>query len=109
MQIRNIIFFLILLGIGGYFFYEARGILFAPSLSILEPLSGATFNTTRIRLLGHTDPHTLVWVDGRSFTSDDAGYFAGIITLDPGYSELGVFVRDRFNNETKKVVKVMVE
>ncbi len=109
MHIRRLIFLLFVLAIGGYFFYEARGILLAPRLLVLEPRSGATFNTTRIHILGRADPRAVVWVDGRSFTADDAGYFEGMITLDPGYSEIGVLVRDRFNRETRKVVKVVIE
>ena len=109
MNIRKIFFFLFILSVVGYFLYEARGILFAPSLAILAPPSGATFNTSRIRLVGRADPQAIVWVDGRSFVADGAGLFGGMITLDPGYNEIGVLVRDRFDNETKRVVKVMIK
>ena len=94
---------------GGYFFYEARGVLFAPSLEIFEPEDNSTLNYTEILIAGRTDPNLNVWVAGKTFQSDEKGIFEGNLTLDPGFNQIGVSVRDRFGNETRKVLKLMVK
>jgi len=109
MNLRNLIFIVLVLAAFGYFFYEAQDVLFAPRLIIYEPENGATLNTTRVGISGLTDPELIVIVNGREIRADDEGMFKDTLTLDPGYSELGFSVRDRFGNETRKVVKIVVE
>ena len=58
---------------------------------------------------GRTMPKTSVWVGGRTFLSNEAGIFEGILPLSPGYNEIGIYVRDRFGSETRKVLKVVVK
>ena len=54
-------------------------------------------------------PYELLEAIKREFFPKQNGEFDGMLTLDPGYNEIGFLVRDRFNNETKKVVKVTVQ
>lgn len=109
MNLRSFIFVFLILVAFGYFFYEARGVLFAPELVIYEPVNGALLNTTRIQVTGRTDPEMIVKANGREIRADQEGIFQDAITLAPGYNEIGFSVQDRFGNETRKVVKIVIE
>ncbi len=93
----------------GYFFYEARGVLFAPRLEIFEPKDGAVLMSAEIHIAGKTDPNLAVWIAGKTFPSDEKGIFDGDIILAPGYNLIGISVKDRFGGETRKVLRVLVK
>lgn len=109
MYIRKLIFLFVLCLAGVYFLFEARGVLFSPSLTVTEPTQGQVFNTTLIRISGKIDANQKVSVNGKEFIPDTNGVFGGTITVDPGYRELGFSVKDRFGNETRKIVKIVVQ
>lgn len=102
-------FFVFILAVVGYFFYEARGVLFAPSLEIFEPRDGAILNSTEIHIAGRAGPNSAVWVSGKIFQSDDTGIFEGDLRLVPGYNQIGISVKDRFGSETRKVLRLIVK
>ena len=60
------------LAVAGYFVYEARDLIFAPTLEIFEPVSASGMpkdfiqtDSTRLRIAGRTDPYLKVWISGR--------------------------------------------
>lgn len=109
MRGRHIVFGAIVAASILYFFFEAEGVLFAPSLTIFEPHNGAVMHTTRIRIAGKTDKGQRVIVSGQEFLADDHGDFQGMLTVGPGYREIGFSVEDRFANERRKAIKVFIE
>ena len=94
---------------GGYFFYEARGVLFNPKLEIFSPKDGAVLMSSETHIAGRTDPNLAVWVAGKTFLSDEKGIFEGDIALAPGYNQIGISVKNRFGGETRKVLRVLVK
>lgn len=106
---RNLIFLLIIVFVMSYFVYEARGVFFKPSLYIFEPKNGDTFQTTRIHIAGKTDTNITILINGKEFSIKDNGDFDGMITLNPGYNEIGFLARDRLGHETKQIIKVVVQ
>ncbi|KKT42560.1 hypothetical protein A2W54_01335 [Candidatus Giovannonibacteria bacterium RIFCSPHIGHO2_02_43_13] len=109
MYIRHIIFAAVIVLVAGYFFYEAKEVILAPGLEILEPVNGATLEASVMRVVGKTRPKLAVWAGGRIFTSNEEGNFEGELPLSPGYNQIGFSVKDRFGNETKKVLQVFVK
>lgn len=109
MSIRFWIFIGVIVLTATYFFYEASGVIFSPSLEILDPSNGATILTTQMHIAGKTLPNLKVWVGGREFISNEKGIFEGIIPVSPGYNEIGISVKDRFGSETRKILKVFVK
>ncbi|OGF58208.1 hypothetical protein A3B05_03620 [Candidatus Giovannonibacteria bacterium RIFCSPLOWO2_01_FULL_43_160] len=109
MRIRRWIFVGIIILAAGYFFYEARGVIFNPKLEIFEPKDGAVLMSAGIHIAGKTDSNLAVWVAGKTFQSDEKGIFEGDLILIPGYNLIGVSVKDRFGGETRKVLKVIVK
>lgn len=100
----------------GYFFYEARGMIFDPELKIFEPAlsagkpeDGIRINTSRLHIAGRTEPYLKVWVSGREAQADEKGIFEDSIPVWPGLNEIGLKVRDKFGNETRKVLRIVVE
>lgn len=109
MRIRLWIFIGVIVLVAIYFFYEASGVIFAPTLEILEPENGSTIQATQMHIAGKTMPAVKVWIGGREFVSNEKGIFEGIIPVSPGYNEIGISVKDRFGNETRKILKVFVK
>ena len=83
--------------------------LFAPRLEIFEPEDNATLHYTEILIAGRTGQNLNVWVAGKIFQSDEKGIFEGSLTLDPGLNQIGISVRDRFGNETRKILRIIVK
>ena len=109
MYIRRWIFLGVIILAAGYFFYEARGVLFNPKLEIFEPKDGAVLMSAKIHIAGKTDSNLVVWVFGKIFQSDEKGIFEGDIALTPGYNQIGISVKGRFGGETRKVLRVLVK
>lgn len=93
----------------GYFFYEARDLIFAPRLDIYTPSQYATVNTTRLLIAGRTDPFLKVWIGGREAQADENGFFEDNVPIWPGYNEIGIKASDKFGNETRKILKIVVK
>ena len=87
MYIRHIIFAAVIVLVAGYFFYEAKEVILAPGLEILEPVNGATLEASVMRVVGKTRPKLAVWAGGRIFTSNEEGNFEGELPLSPGYKK----------------------
>ena len=109
MHIRRWIFVGVIILAGGYFFYEARGVLFNPKLEIFSPKDGAVLTSAGIHIAGKTDSNLTVWAAGKTFQSDEKGIFEGDIALAPGYNQIGIWVKDRFGGETRKVLRLLVK
>jgi hypothetical protein len=109
MNIRVLLFLLVIFAASGYFFFQAQGVLFAPALEVFEPKNGDIFSTTRIVVSGTTGPDLNVVMKGVSTRSDSGGFFENTLNLFPGYNEIGIFVEDKFGSRTEKIVKVFIE
>ncbi|OGF82048.1 hypothetical protein A2924_03745 [Candidatus Giovannonibacteria bacterium RIFCSPLOWO2_01_FULL_44_16] len=109
MYIRHLIFAAVIILAAGYFFYEAKEVIFAPNLEIFEPANGTTLEASVMHVAGRTRSKLSVWVGGRIFVSDENGNFEGDIPLSPGYNQVGFSVKDRFGKETQKILKVFVK
>ena len=99
----------LVLAAAGYFFYEARGVISAPTLEIFEPADFSEISSGRLHIAGRTDPHLKVWISGREAQADERGFFEDSIPVWPGYTEIGIKVTDKFGNETRKVLKIIVK
>ena len=102
MQIRRWIFVGLVAAVFGYFFYEARGVLFAPRLEIFEPPDWVSVSSSRLKIAGRTDPHLKVWIAGREVQSDGHGIFEDDIPVWPGYNQVGILVKNKFGKESSK-------
>lgn len=105
MFLRKIIFFVFILTVILYAIFTSRGVLFSPRLKIFSPTDGERIAGTRVHFSGLTIPNLLVWVDGARAESDASGFFEGFLTFHPGYNEMGISVKNRFDRETRKVIR----
>ena len=109
MFLRKIIFLAFLIIVVSYALYTARGVLFAPGLTIFSPKDGEHVAGTEVNFSGKTIPKNQVWVDGALVESDEKGFFLGSLFFHPGYNEMGIRVQNRFGKETRKILKFVVE
>ena len=109
MLLRKIIFLIFIFAVVAYAFYTARGVLFAPGLTVFYPKDGEHIAGTQVDFSGKTIPKVQVWVDGAIVESDEKGYFSGSLFFHPGYNEMGIRVQNRFGKESKKVLKFVVD
>ncbi len=109
MQIRHLIFLVLVFVVGTYAVYESRWVLFRPRLEVVEPKNGALLHTADVRVRGRSDPSTIIWIDGRQAESDTKGYFEDMVPAFPGYNEIGMMVKNRFGKETRTSIKFFVQ
>ena len=105
MLFRKIIFLVFIFAVVAYALYTARGVLFAPGLTIFYPKDGEHIAGTEVNFSGKTIPKNQVWVDGARVESDEKGFFSGSLFFHPGYNEMGFLVKNRFDKETRKVIR----
>lgn len=83
--------------------------IFAPTLEIFVPKDNAVISTARLQIAGRTDPRLKVWISGREAQADEKGLFEDFIPVWPGYNEIGIKVSDKFGNESRKILKIVVK
>ena len=105
MFLRKIIFFIFIFSALFYELFAARGVLFPPKLKIISPKDGEKITGTRVYFSGNTIPNASLWVDGARIESEKSGFFEGFLTFHPGYNELGISVKNKFDRETRKVIR----
>lgn len=105
MLLRKIIFLIFIIAFLSYAFFAARGVLFSPYLEIFVPEDGTKTSSSRVNVSGKTIPNTSVRVGGSYLQSDGNGFFKGFLTFHPGYNEMGISVKNRFDRETRKVIR----
>ena len=97
-----IIFFLIVLMYG---YFEARGLLFGPSITINSQTQEV--HTSYTLISGHADRITSLSVDGEPIQVTVSGDFADPYILTPGLNRIVFDAKDAYNNTTEKVVEIL--
>lgn len=109
MLLRKVLFLFFILVVFLYAIFTSRGVLFPPRLSIFSPKDGEHIAGTNVIFSGKTIPNSHVWVDGAKIESDELGFFEGTMIFHPGYNEMGVSVKNKFDRETRKVIRFVNE
>jgi hypothetical protein len=99
------IFFLIVLG---YAYYEARGLLFGPTISIS---SGATniVESPYVLIQGQADRIASLAVDGNPIQVTETGAFQEPYVLSPGVNRIVFDAKDKYGHTTEKVVEIVYQ
>lgn len=79
--------------------------MFPPRLIVFSPKDGDRILGTRVYFSGKTIPNASIWIDGARVESDKSGFFEKFLTFHLGYNEAGVSIKNRFDRETKKVIR----
>lgn len=90
-----------------YGYYEFRGFLYGPELVIESPISGSSFTSPVIDVVGYTKRITKISLNENPIFVDEEGLFSQRIPLVPGHNFLTMSVEDRFGNVKTEAVEVI--
>ena len=90
-----------------YAYYQMRDFLNGPSITITEPTNGLTTHEETISVSGIAERISSITFNDRKIYTDEHGAFMEKVALFPGYNEIKVSVRDRFNRDKTALLEVV--
>ena len=108
-RITAVLTIIILIGIGWYIYFEARGLLTGPIITVTEPHNGSLIHTPSFMLIGETERVAHLSLNGRQIFTDIDGVFNEKVLLLPGYNILHIEARDRFERTTLQTLELIYE
>lgn len=89
-----------------YGIFNARNIILGPSIEIFEPAENFETDNSILLIKGRVRNMTSLTLYGRSISVDTEGIFQEKILLSAGLNNIEIRAKDRFQNETRKTLKV---
>lgn len=90
-----------------YGIFNARSLLFGPSIEIFNPTTAETeTNENTIILKGRVRNTTFLSLNERPISVDTEGYFEEKLLLSPSFNIIEIKAKDRFKNEVEKTLKI---
>ncbi len=101
-KIALAVFFVI---IAGYAYFEARGMLFGPSISI----SGRAMlvSDPYVEIKGSTARIASLTMNGADIPVTQSGAFDQPYTLSPGYNRIVLDAKDRYGKTAERVIEIV--
>ena len=90
-----------------YLFYQYRGVISPPKLTIISPAEGETIPSEKVQIHGMTDNDAVVSVNNQKIALTDNGEFTTILTLSPGINTIVVESTSKFGK--KKIINRTVQ
>ncbi len=94
-------------GIFYYAYYQARGIIAGPTITLTTPQDGEMITTPLVRVTGTAVNTKELTLDGRSIFVDLQGNFNEQLLLYAGYNIIEVVAKDADGREERKTVGVI--
>ncbi len=89
-----------------YILFQARFIVFGPSVAIEYPTDGAVITTSVITMSGHASNAAWIALNGVQIFTDENGRWSEALPLAPGPSIMSVRVRDRLGREKEDRITI---
>ncbi len=96
------IFFLIVLG---YAYYEARGLLFGPSITVSSEMTESRESFVTIQ--GHADRISSLSMNGKSIPVTENGAFEEPYLLSPGYNRIILDATDKYGRTRRQAIEIV--
>ena len=106
---RTLVMFLIVLSVGGAFFYlyrEFRSFAAEPRLMILEPRDKSVFEASEVVIRGKTDKGARVSINNQPVFVAGEGEFSDKLILQPGLNTVTVVAVNRFDKERSETISL---
>lgn len=101
----KIIGFILLFGlIAGYALFTSRFLIEGPIITIDSPKNGSTMTSPLVEIRGSAQNITFITLDDRQIFIDANGDFDEKLLLQPGYSIIKVYAKDRFGRSATKTL-----
>ena len=101
-QIALGIFFIILLG---YAYFEARGLLFGPTIAVTSDIQEVY--DPFITITGHTDHISSISMNGKPIQVTEEGDFSEPYLHAPGYNRIVLEARDKYGRHRSQTLEIV--
>ncbi len=102
-RIALLVFFLVVVA---YAYYEARGLLFGPTINISSEAMTET-QSAYILIQGQANRIASLSVDGNPIQVTEAGAFKEPYVLAPGVNRIVFDAKDKYGNAVQKVIEIV--
>ena len=92
-----------------YSLFQTRNILFGPSIEIVSPINGETYNDPLLEVKGTAKSVKFLTLNDRPLFTDTNGNFEEKLLLAPGYNILKIEGTDKFGKKTKKILEIILK
>ncbi|OGG52848.1 hypothetical protein A2851_04730 [Candidatus Kaiserbacteria bacterium RIFCSPHIGHO2_01_FULL_53_29] len=96
------IFFLIVLG---YAYFEARGLIFGPSITV--PSKVTEVHDPFVTIKGQADRIASLSMNGKTITVTESGGFEEPYLLAPGYNRIILDAKDKYGRSTRQAIEII--
>ena len=100
---------LLILIIVGYTFYQARGLIFGPSITLSSPIPGETYTNPVVDVKGVATNATYFAIDDNPVLLDTDGSFDEQLLLADGYNIIKVDARDKFGKTKELLLQIILQ
>ncbi len=100
--IALVVFFLIA---GGYAFYEARGMLFGPTIDV--PAGVSEVHDPYVVIQGQANRISSLSMNGQPITVSEDGVFSQPYLLAPGYNRIILDAKDQYGRSRQRVIEIV--
>lgn len=90
-----------------YAYYQSRGIIAGPTITLLSPHDGDELTSTLVNVRGSVLRSKELTLDGRAIFVDLSGNFNEQLLLYPGYNIIELAAKDADGREEKKTVGIV--
>ncbi len=104
MKVVLVLFFILIVL---YAYYEARGLLFGPSIEV--PQEAAVVHERLVTIRGMAERISELTMNGRPVTVTEDGAFEEPYLLSGGYNRIVLRAQDRYGRTRESVVEVIYE
>ncbi len=92
-----------------YSVFQARNIIFGPSIDLTSPIDGETYTAALIDIKGIVHNANTFTIDDNPVLTDKNGGFDNQLLLSPGYNIIKVQAGDKFGKTTKVMLQVILK
>ena len=101
-QIALVSFFVLVVGYG---YFEARGLLFGPSITVTSQT--AEVSTPLVEIQGHADRISSLSMNGNAISVTESGDFSEPYVLAPGYNRITLDAQDKYGRTSSQTIEVI--
>ena len=107
VNIKTVIFILLLISIFGYTYFQMRNIVTGPVITISTPQDGAILTSSQTEISGTTKNISSISLNDRKIFIDESGVFKEKLLLSPGYNIITLKAKDKFGRKVKKTLELI--
>jgi hypothetical protein len=93
--------------VAGYTYFETRGLILGPVVTVTSPAPGSTVTNEVIALIGTTRRASDITLNDRPIFVDKNGGWSEVLILAPGQNVLELTVTDRFGRVQRELVELV--